>query len=591
MTVLFIDAASADTGNSTFPFWDAITGAVTSSSTTVHAPSVYSIKLDANSAPATLGKSSILNDAGRRVSVYMNGTTGLTNSGEPWQVLDFQDDLANSVFDVRLTPTALIIESGAPNVTTAVVGVSGQWHRISVAYVITTTTNFTIKVWFDGVLTLTATNADFTLQRTGTLSLTLGIGSTNTDRLWYASDIYVDDGNTLDDQGDIRVTAKQAAALNTNNFSTLGGSGTNRYDRVSDRPLSLTNYIAHTTGTDVQENFQLPIYTADANLSRARVLARLAWVHAKRGPIISAAPKLTGSSAFNATGTTVTASFSGTVNAGDIVVFAVADQMTSTVTITVSDSVGGNTWTQLSGPTTNTIRASKWYCIVTNGGVNFTVTATFTSQNASRAAVGCVWDSHSFAATPLDKNVTNANDSTTPFTCPLSGVLAQANEIVLGFTFSAGNTVFTATSPNLLGATVASSGGSAATNSAVAIGYQAVSATTSIAPVFAGTSRTSVQSTASFKYDPTANRSAGTPKLMDNGSESSVVLTETAAFYSSFTSGGSYPSNVAGIGMRSSGAAGCDTYFYEGGMVIAYIPSSAVISKFVKQAVNRASTY
>ncbi len=474
---------------------------------------------------------------------------------------------------------------------------TATWYHITIVWSVTSTTVYSITVFVDGVSSITAVNSP-TLVIAGSVErIVLGWGGNpGASKALSFDDIYIDSDASATDPGAIAVTAKLPTALNTNNFDTLGGSGANRYNRVSDRPLSQTNYIAHLGATDVQENFGLQA-AATGDAAVGTPISRSAWIWAKSGPTVGTAPKATGSGAANAAGTTITATLSATVAAGDVVVVAVADQMTSTTTVTINDSVGGNTWTALSGPTTNTIRANKWYSVLTNGGASMVITATFTSQTASRAIAAAAWSAGLFSASPLDRNVTNANDSTTPFSCPTSGTLAQANEIVLAFTYSAGNTGFTATSPNLLAVSVASSGGGAAGNAAVAIGYQVVAATTAVIPVFAGTSRTSVQGTASLKYNTSGIKTAGTPKLMDNGSETTVTLTETAALFSSITDSASYPSNAAGIGMRSSGAGSADTYMYECGTLIAYTPSVAPpeppigVKEQSSQAVKRAAFF
>lgn len=66
-----------------------------------------------------------------------------------------------------------------------------------------------------------------------------------------------------------------------------------------------------------------------------------------------------------------------------------------------------------------------------------------------------------------------------------------------------------------------------------------------------------------------ATGSAGTPKIMDNGTETAIVLTTTAALYTVITTSSDYPSNAAGIGMRATNNA-ADTFLYECGTLIAY---------------------
>lgn len=62
----------------------------------------------------------------------------------------------------------------------------------------------------------------------------------------------------------------------------------------------------------------------------------------------------------------------------------------------------------------------------------------------------------------------------------------------------------------------------------------------------------------------------GTPKIMDNGTETGITLTTSPALYTVTTTSASYPSNAAGIGMRSAATA-AGTFLYECGTVIAYM--------------------
>ena len=65
---------------------------------------------------------------------------------------------------------------------------------------------------------------------------------------------------------------------------------------------------------------------------------------------------------------------------------------------------------------------------------------------------------------------------------------------------------------------------------------------------------------------------AGTPGITNNGTTTAITLTLTSALYTNIVDSASYPSNVAGIGMRSAGIVADATDFFEGGMLIAYIP-------------------
>ncbi len=61
--------------------------------------------------------------------------------------------------------------------------------------------------------------------------------------------------------------------------------------------------------------------------------------------------------------------------------------------------------------------------------------------------------------------------------------------------------------------------------------------------------------------------------ITDNGSDSAITITTTATTYFHVTDSPLYPSNVAGVGMKSTGTTN-DTFLYECGVLIAYIPAT-----------------
>ena len=67
---------------------------------------------------------------------------------------------------------------------------------------------------------------------------------------------------------------------------------------------------------------------------------------------------------------------------------------------------------------------------------------------------------------------------------------------------------------------------------------------------------------------------AGTPGITNNGTTTAITLTTTSALYTNIVDSASYPSDVAGIGMRSAGVAADATDLFECGMLIAYTPAA-----------------
>jgi hypothetical protein len=66
----------------------------------------------------------------------------------------------------------------------------------------------------------------------------------------------------------------------------------------------------------------------------------------------------------------------------------------------------------------------------------------------------------------------------------------------------------------------------------------------------------------------------GTPQIMDNGTETAIVLTASGKLFTVLTTTSAYPSNAAGIGMRATNNAD-DTFLYECGTVIAVLQAAS----------------
>lgn len=206
---------------------------------------------------------------------------------------------------------------------------------------------------------------------------------------------------------------------------------------------------------------------------------------------------LKGTLAGNAGSITNPAVCSGSVvvAVGDLVV-AVCGQQTSLTVTACSDNLGNTYSAQNAGTDGGTPTGRMFYARVTVGGtltaVNFATTAS-TNDWAGLAAV----IEGPFAVSPLDANPANiTSDVSSPFTCPSSGTLARAGEVVIAWGAANQSTVWAATSPNLLAGNANNS-----TNIKVAIGYQAVASTSAVAPAFTAAANPTqcVLGTASFK--------------------------------------------------------------------------------------------
>lgn len=185
--------------------------------------------------------------------------------------------------------------------------------------------------------------------------------------------------------------------------------------------------------------------------------------------------RLTGNAAsitnpFSATGSVV-------VVRGDLI-FAVVGEQTSMTTTAVADNLG-NSYTSLDNSVNDagTSTGRAFYSIVTVPGTLTSVNATATPSTDNVAFEVAVIEGPVLA---LDKNPVNiTSDITSPFTCPSTGTLTTANQIVMCWGVATGSTVWAATSPNLLSGQTAT----AAVLHTV-VGYQSVSATTAVVPEF-----------------------------------------------------------------------------------------------------------
>lgn len=195
-------------------------------------------------------------------------------------------------------------------------------------------------------------------------------------------------------------------------------------------------------------------------------------------------------------GTSLACTGSQVVVRGDLIFVLGAEQTSMTIT-GVTDNLG-NSYSSTDN-TVNDAGTSTGRCFwtkVTVPGTLTTVTLAANGGTDNGVIVAAIIEG---PIVGIDKNPANiTSDVTSPFTCPSSTTLSQANEIVIGWLIGTGSTSVSATSPNLLADQQAT-----ATILHGAIGYQAVTATTAVAPEFtAGSNPTDqLMGTATFTRD------------------------------------------------------------------------------------------
>ena len=278
-------------------FWGTVSGGALSTAKTVngHAHSIQYQSNGYGSYVRSVGgtqsqPSQAFNDTGTRANWYgwYNANPAATHD-----LFRVQKTGGGAViFSIQIT-TAGVIQVW--NSTTAQIGSNGtlslplqQWFRITVAYTITSTTVNTIKVWINGTLIITVTNA--TLTNTG--SADCQFGNTGNDANWtsncYTSDHYIEQTTSLTDPGAVVVTSKRPVSNGTTNgfTSTTGsgsGYGSGNAPIVNIRPTTTSDSRNVTTsGSTVTEEFNVEgASVGDANITGATILGFGSWVYFK----------------------------------------------------------------------------------------------------------------------------------------------------------------------------------------------------------------------------------------------------------------------------------------------------------------------
>jgi len=285
MTVTFIEpGGDADLG---VALWDA--SAQTNpalSTTTMHAYHQRSLKYVSGSA-TSVGKHNVWSDAGGRASFYADF------SALPGATASIMDVLGSSygtgIIVLRLTTggNLQLASSGVQLGSTGTATFStNTWRRISVAFTITNTTTFTIKVWVDGSLDINTSNSG-TLAGTGSADIILGNISADASMTMFSSDHYIDNSSALTDPGNIWVTAKRPYSNGTSNqFTTQIGTGSSGYGsghapQVNERPVSNSDGWSISTTTVQTEEYNIePANTGDTDISAATIVDYMGWIRA-----------------------------------------------------------------------------------------------------------------------------------------------------------------------------------------------------------------------------------------------------------------------------------------------------------------------
>ncbi|MDP2730144.1 MAG: hypothetical protein Q8O55_06660, partial [Dehalococcoidales bacterium] len=166
---------------------------------------------------------------------------------------------------------------------------ANTWYRISIAWNITNTTTFTIKVFLDGTLDITGNSGTLSADAANMIYIGwMESVSSGTKVLWFQH-VYMDDDTSLTDTGDIRVTAKLPVDVVHDNFDGSAGA-------VSQRPITTateaTDAQTHTGTNQVHQDYDIQAASVgDVDISGDTIVALNFWIWAKNAADTAGTPK------------------------------------------------------------------------------------------------------------------------------------------------------------------------------------------------------------------------------------------------------------------------------------------------------------
>lgn len=242
---------------------------------------------------ATFSKAAILQDAGTRISFRARfGTFPNATS----LILQCENSGSTRRIGIGITSGGIVQAFYYNGTTFAQIGSNGStlstgvWYQYTFCYTVTSASVNEIRIYKNGVLDITITNASIATTFVNA-EFGWGInGATNNGISMWMDDLYVDDSNALTDPGNIHVTAKRPNANGTlNEWTTQIGAGGSGYGsghspQVNERPISTTNGWSFQNAAKKTEEYSIEnAATGDADLTNATIIDSVGWVYAKVG--------------------------------------------------------------------------------------------------------------------------------------------------------------------------------------------------------------------------------------------------------------------------------------------------------------------
>ncbi|OGK19092.1 hypothetical protein A2799_04835 [Candidatus Roizmanbacteria bacterium RIFCSPHIGHO2_01_FULL_39_24] len=281
------DATNFTTLDTGKQFWSSSTGTVTYDTTQKKSGrGSWKSASGAGNASAYLQKTGIMPNGasqGGRVTAYfrldslIGTTTTILRVGS-----------AGAWVGVEVTPAGVLrVWTDAQTVSGSTLSTGGSnWYRLTLAYILNASSQVTdAKLFLDGTQDISLTGDTEAINNDLNVGWTSAPGASEILNFHH---VYVDDSTALTDTGDIRVTAKLANSETNTAFDTAIGNArsTTDYNNINERPISETNGWRDATANNpgAIENYGIQnAATGDVDISGNTLVARTAWVWAKKG--------------------------------------------------------------------------------------------------------------------------------------------------------------------------------------------------------------------------------------------------------------------------------------------------------------------
>lgn len=238
----------------------------------------------------------VVADAGGRVCFWLNTSQATPSVATSLLSVRNSGGSFNYALGVSTSNKVVLQILGASAKTGTVTIAISTWYEICVTQVITSSASYTVKVFVNGTLDVTGTQADGNM--TNTVSTRFHLGPQTNGAIssftatsagtWWFDDVYSDNSAANTDPGLVLVTAKRPFSNGTANaFTTrqLGttdsGYGTGHAPKVNERPIADNGWGVLNTAVATEEYNIEGQSVGDVDITGRTIVGYMGWIRAR----------------------------------------------------------------------------------------------------------------------------------------------------------------------------------------------------------------------------------------------------------------------------------------------------------------------